>query len=117
VTKSSLWGLVVLEILFGLCATSVVIYQVTGRFDFGFGFLSYRFFNIAISVLLVGYIIYGLFKAHKNILLLVSIFSLFHFVEGVFIQFWFKVVIHFLILLICGHYYLKSKTLHLEKSV
>lgn len=116
-TKLSLWGLIVLEILFGMCAISVVIYQVTGRFDFGFGFLSYRFFNIVISVLLVCYIIYGLLKAHKNILLLVSIFSLFHFVEGVFIYFWFKVVIHFLILLICGYYYLKNKTLHLEKSI
>ncbi len=55
--KIELWSIIILEILFGLCATSVVIYQVTGRFDFGFGFISYRFFNIALSVLFIVYLI------------------------------------------------------------
>jgi len=113
--KLELWSLIILEILFGLCATSVVVYQVTGRFDFGFGFLSYRFFNIAFSILFIFYLVYGLIKSHRNVLTFVGVFSLFHFIEGIFIHFWFKIIIHFLILLIVGWYYLRNKTLILGK--
>ncbi len=41
--KTERWGLIFLEVLFGLCALSVIVYQFTGRFDFGFGIFSYRF--------------------------------------------------------------------------
>ena len=115
--KYELWILVVLEALFAACATSVVVYQVTGRFDFGFGFLSYRFFNIAISIAFVSYIIFGLFKGFQNILSFALVFSLFHFFEGLIISFWFKVVIHFLILLVFGLFYWRNKTLSVELKV
>ena len=111
--KPFILSLVVLELLFAACAISVVAYQFTGRFDFGFGVLSYRFFNIAISVLIVAYLIYGLLRRSDNILPLAIIFSIFHLAEGVFIHFWFKVVIHLLILLACGYYYYNHRTLRL----
>jgi len=114
--KYELWSLVVLEVLFAACATSVVVYQVSGRFDFGFGFLSYRFFNIALSILCVGYIIWALIKKIPRILVFVGAFSLFHFAEGLIISFWFKVVIHLLILVIVGAYCIRNKTFLLGKK-
>lgn len=105
--------LIFLELLFVACAISVVLYKIWGIFDFGF--LSYRFFNIVLSILFIGYLIYGLAKAHKNILILITIFSLFHFIEGIIIIFWFKVVIHLAILIVVGGYYLKHKTLILKR--
>ncbi|MBL4799597.1 MAG: hypothetical protein JKY50_19510 [Oleispira sp.] len=104
--KVERWSLIILEVLFGLCALSVLIYQFTDRFDFGFGVISYRFFNIAISLAVIVYIIYGLWKSKPQVLTVVAIFSLLHFTEGLIISFWYKVVIHFLILMIvCWHYY------------
>ena len=111
IRKFEFWSVIVLEILFGLCATSVVLYQVTGRFDFGFGFLSYRFFNIAVSIVLIGWLIYGWVKGREYILVYIGVFSLFHFVEGLVIQFSFKVVIHLLILVLVGKIYLRNRTL------
>ena len=105
--------LIFLELLFVACAISVVVYKILGIFDFGF--LSYRFFNIVLSILFIGYLIYGLAKAHKNILILITIFSLFHFIEGIIIIFWFKAVIHLTILIVVGGYYLKHKTLILKR--
>ena len=113
--KIELWSIVILETLFGLCATSVVIYQVTGRFDFGFGFISYRFLNIAFSVLFIVYLIHRLIKAQKNILIFITLFSFFHFIEGVLISFWLKVVIHLMILLIVGQYFYRNKTIMLKE--
>ena len=105
--------LIFLELLFVACAIGVVLYKIWGIFDFGF--ISYRFFNIVLSIIFIGYLIYGLAKAHKNILTLVTLFSLFHFIEGIIITFWFKVVIHLAILLVVGGYYLKHKTLLLKR--
>lgn len=103
-------SLIMLEILFGLCALSVLAYQFLGRFDFGFEVMSYRFFNITFSLLFIIYLIFKLLKAQQNILILVALFSLFHFIEGIFIHFWFKVVIHLMILIVVGYHYYRHKT-------
>ena len=73
-TRIEIWSLISLEILFSLCALSVVAYKLMGKFDFGFG--SYRFFNIVFSVLFIGYLIYGLLQSQKQTLILVTLFSL-----------------------------------------
>jgi hypothetical protein len=115
-SKLKCWSLAILEVLFGMCALSVIVYQFTGRFDFGFGILSYRFFNIAVSLVVIGYILWGLFKQKSNVLLVAMWFSAFHFAEGVFISFWYKVVIHLLILIIIGWHFVCHKTLRLESE-
>ena len=109
-------SLIVLEVLFGLCALSVIVYQFTGRFDFGLGIISYRFFNIAISLAVIAYIIYGLLKSKQHVLTVVAIFSLLHFSEGLIISFWYKVVIHFLILMIVCWHYFHYRTIKLEDT-
>ncbi len=109
-------SLIILEILFGLCALSVLAYQFLGRFDFGFGVISYRFINIIFSLLFIVYLIIRLLKAQQNVLILVALFSLFHFIEGIFIHFWFKVVIHLMILIVVGYHYYRHKTILLKKS-
>ena len=112
--KIERWGLISLEVLFGLCALSVIVYQFTGRFDFGFGIFSYRVFNIGLSLAVIVYIIHGLLKSKPAILTIITIFSLFHFAEGLIILFWYKVVIHFLILMIVLWHYYQYKTIKLE---
>lgn len=108
--RYEIYALIILEILFGLCASSVLAYQFLGRFNFGFGVTSYRFFNIIFSLLFVVYLILKLLKAQQNILVIVGLFSLFHFIEGIFIRFWFKVAIHLMILIIIGYHYYRYKT-------
>ncbi len=93
------WALIVLETLYVLCAISVILYRMRGIFDFDL--FSYRSFNIVISILIGLYIIYALFiRSEKYLYPIVVLFSLFHFVEGIIISFWYKVVIHLMILLI-----------------
>ncbi len=112
--KIERWSLIILEVLFGLCALSVIVYQFTGRFDFGFGVISYRVFNIVISLVVIAYIIYGLLKSKHHVLTVVGIFSLFHFAEGIIITFWYKVVIHlFILMIVCWHYF-RYRTIKLE---
>jgi len=113
-SKTERWSLIFLEVLFGLCALSVIVYQFTGRFDFGFGIFSYRFFNIAISLAVVAYIVFGLLKSRPHVLTIVVIFSLFHLTEGLIISFLTKSAIHLLILSIVGWHYYRNKTLKLE---
>ncbi len=112
--KTERWGLIFLEVLFGLCVLSVIVYQFTGRFDFGFGIFSYRFLNIAISLAVVAYIVYGLLKSRPDVLMVVVIFSLFHLTEGLVISFLTKSAIHLLILAIVGWHYYRHKTIRLE---
>jgi len=107
-----IWSVATLESLFALCAGSVLVYRVLG-IAFDFGLFSYRVANIVISLLLIIYIINGLFKRSKNILTWVIAFSTFHLIEGVIIGFWFKVVIHALILLVIGIHYLRQRNLTL----
>ncbi len=111
--KWMIWSITGLESLFALCAGSVLVYRVLG-IAFDFGLFSYRVANIIISLLLIVYIINGLFKRSKNILTWVLTFSVFHLIEGVIIGFWFKVVIHALILIVVGIYYMQNKSLKLK---
>ena len=115
-SKIERWSLIVLEVLFGLCALSVIVYQFSGRFDFGFGVISYRFLNIAVSLVVIAYIIDGLQKSRRHILAVVGTFSLFHFAEGIIIAFMYKTVIHFLILVIVGWRYFRHRNLKLESA-
>lgn len=107
------WSISGLEILFALCASSVLVYRVLG-IAFDFGLFSYRVANIVISLIVIAYIIYGLFKQSKNILLWVMWFSSFHLIEGIIIHFWFKVVIHALILIAVAIYYSRHRNLALN---
>jgi len=109
-SKFETLSIIMLEILFGLCASSVILYRVMG-WAFDFGMFSYRVFNISISLLIIIYLIYTLLKSQKRALLYVLLFSLFHFIEGLLISFWFKVVIHGLILVVVGIYYFRHKTI------
>jgi len=101
------WLLIVLESLFGLCALSVLLYRILG-IAFDFGFLSYRVFNIVVSLGIITYIIFGLVKEKKNVYIIITLFSIFHFIEGIFISFLLKSVIHFLILLVMTRVYVKQ---------
>jgi len=65
VKKSTIWSLVVLQGLFALCASSILLYQYMGWFDFGFGLVSYRAVNILASVGLIGYFVYGLLQQRR----------------------------------------------------
>jgi len=111
--KSLIWSISGLEILFAMCASSVLVYRVLG-IAFDFGLFSYRVANIVISLIVISYIVFGLFKQSNNILQWVLWFSIFHLIEGIVIQFWFKVVIHALILLVVGFYFYRHRTLTLN---
>jgi len=101
------WALILLEVLFALCAASVVLYKIWGIFSFGF--LSYRFINIVLSIGIIVYIIWALLHSKKHTYTLITLFSLFHFIEGIIIQFWYKTVIHFFILLVMIKIYYKKR--------
>ena len=107
------WSLIILETLFALCAASVVVYKLLGIFDFGF--FSYRFFNIVVSIAICAYIIQALLKSDQRVYLIITVFSLFHFTEGLIIHFWFKTVIHFMILLVMMWIYF-GKSLWIRKK-
>jgi len=110
--KLEIWSIVVLEILFGLCALSVLLYRFLG-IAFDFGWASYRVFNILISLLLIIYLVYALLKSRKYALVLALLFSLFHFIEGIFIDFLLKTIIHGLVLVVIGIYYYRYKKITL----
>jgi len=112
--KPEIWSIVMLEILFGLCALSVLLYRFLG-IAFDFGWASYRVFNILISLLFIIYLVYALLKSRKYALVLTLCFSLFHFIEGIFISFFTKTALHGLILAVIGIYYCRHKTLLLGK--
>ncbi len=101
-------SLIDLESLFAVCAASVLVYKLLGIFDFGF--LTYRFFNIAVSIGICIYIIYALLRLDKYVYVVITLFSLFHFIEGIIIHFWYKAIIHLMILLIMTWIYYRTKT-------
>ena len=109
------WSIITLELLFALCAASVVGYKMAGIFEFEY--LSYRFFNIVASILIVCLIAWALLRSERQMYLypVIALFSLFHLIEGVMIGFWYKVIIHFLILLIVAWMYLRQNILTTEK--
>lgn len=88
--------LIMLQLLFAACATSVLVYRAQGWAPevIDFGWLSYRAFNIYVSLAIIGGLVGGLLRHHRYVLPTLAVFSLFHLVEGVFIAFWAKVVIH-----------------------
>jgi len=84
--------LILLQLLFAACATSVLLYNPFGWapavIDFAWG--SYRALNIDASLVLVAVIVIALLRqTHWGVLLLAA-FALFHSIEGVVIGFWVK---------------------------
>lgn len=109
------WAVIVFQLLFALCASSVLAYRVLG-IDFDFGLLSYRVFNITISLTIIAYLVFALLKGKRLALVFALVFSAFHFVEGIIISFWLKVVIHGFVLLVIGAYFIRKKSILLGES-
>lgn len=95
---------ILLQALFAACAVSVLAYRAAGRAPnlIHFGWLSYRAWNIYLSLLLVAYFVVALRRALPYTVPLLAAFSVFHLVDGVLIGFWTKAVLHALTLLILG---------------
>ncbi len=108
VKRWEIWCLIILESLFALCAAGVVVYRLLGIFDFGF--ISYRFFNVVVSIAICIYIIRALLKSDNQVYFIIILFSIFHFIEGIIIQFGYKTVIHLMILLFMMWIYYRDKT-------
>jgi len=94
--------LIGLQLLFAACATSVLLYNAMGWAPevIDFRWLSYRAFNIYVSLVAIGYLVWGLLRGHRFVPPLLAAFSLFHLVEGAIIAFWSKAVIHLATLVI-----------------
>ena len=56
-------------------------------------------------------------KLDKQVYFIIIPFSLFHFIEGIIIQFWYKTVIHLMILLLMIWIYYRYKTFVPRKEV
>lgn len=91
----SLRTLIGLQLLFAACASSVLIYRATGRAPeiIHFGWLSYRAWNIYLSLLLIAYFVWALRRALPYTVPLLAAFCLFHLVDGLLIGFWTKAVL------------------------
>jgi len=90
--RASTTTLILLQLLFAACATSVLLYNLFGWapavIDFGWG--SYRALNIDASLVLVAVIVIALLRqTHWGVPLLAG-FALFPGIEGVVIGFWGK---------------------------
>lgn len=94
--------LIVLQLLFAACATSVLVYRAQGWAPevIDFEWLSYRAFNIYVSLALIGFLVWALLHRHRLALPLLAAFSLFHLIDGVIIAFWSKAVIHLMTLIL-----------------
>lgn len=105
--------LIFLQLLFAACATSVLIYRAQGWAPdvIDFGWLSYRAFNIYFSILIIGYLVWGLLCRHRFALSLLTIFSFFHVVDGAVIGFWTKSVIHLATLVILAWIFYRQRRL------
>lgn len=106
-------ALIALQLLFAACATSVLIYRAQGWAPevINFGWLSYRAFNIYISLGLVIYFIWGLVRKHRYVVPLLSLFVLFHMVEGLIIGFWTKSALQLAALIILARIVYASRSL------
>ena len=62
--------LLVLQLLFAACAASVLLYSARRWAPevIDFGWLSYRAFNIYLSLLIMGYLVYRLLRHHRYVL-------------------------------------------------
>jgi hypothetical protein len=94
--------LIVLQLLFAACAMSVLVYRTRGWAPevIDFGWLSYRAFNIYVSLALIGFLIWALLGRHRLALPLLVAFSLFHLIDGAIIAFWTKAIIHLMTLIL-----------------
>lgn len=88
-------ALIVLQLLFAACASSVLYYRAHGLAPdvINFGWFSYRAFNIYISLALVAYFVFGLLNQHRHVVALLTLFVVFHLVEGLVIGFWTKAIL------------------------
>lgn len=95
---------ILLQLLFAACASSVLAYRATGRAPelIHFGWLSYRAWNIYLSLLLVAWFIIALRRAIPYTVPLLAAFSLFHLVDGPLIGFWTKAVLQAISLTVLG---------------
>ena len=110
-----IWAIIALAGLFALCAASVLVYRYLG-IAFDFSWLSYRVVNIVVSIVLVILLGKALLQSVPNALVWMAAFSVFHLLEGVVIHFWFKAVIHALILIVIVEYYWRYRTLKLARG-
>lgn len=113
--KPEIWIIVILELLFAACALSVLLYRYLG-IAFDFAWLSYRVFNISISLGLIAYLTYALLKHKRHALVIAFLFSLFHFIEGIFINFYAKTIIHGIILAVIVIFYYRYNTIFLKRT-
>lgn len=95
-------ALVVLQLLFALCAASVLVYRAKGWAPevIDFGWLSYRGFNIYGSLLVIGYLVHALLRRHRHALPLLAVFAFFHLIDGMIAAFWTKAAIQLVTLVI-----------------
>jgi len=89
--------LIVLQLIFVACASSVLTYRALGWASevISFGWASYRAFNIYISIALVAYFVIGLLRTrqHPYFVAALTLFVVFHLVEGLFTGFWAKAIL------------------------
>lgn len=97
-----IYALIVIELLFAACASSVLLYRAQGWAPeiIDFGWLSYRAWNIYLSLALVAYLVLGLLHGHRYVLPLLGLFALFHLLDGLLIGFWLKAVLQFAAVLV-----------------
>lgn len=69
--------LIVLQLLFAACATSVLIYNAMAWAPevIDFGWWSYRAFNIYVSLGIIGYLCWGLYCRYTHVLPLLAAFA------------------------------------------
>ncbi len=109
--------LIVLHILLAAFATSVLVYRAQGWAPeaIDFGWLSYRAFNIYVSLALISFLVWALLRRHRLALPLLAAFTLFHLIDGVIIGFWTKAIIH-LVTLILMAWVVYERRLHLAPT-
>lgn len=105
-------ALIVLQLLFAACASSVLYYRAHGLAPdvIHFGWLSYRAFNIYVSLALVGYFVFGLVNHHRHVVALLALFMVFHLVEGLVIGFWTKAILQLVTLGVLAWSVYQSRT-------
>ena len=111
IKRWQLLSLIILQVMFAACASSVLVYNAFGWAPdvISFEWSSYRAFNIYISILIVAALIWGLLARTSIIMPVIMVFASFHLMEGVIISFWSKAVIHFITLLISANILIREK--------
>lgn len=111
IKRWQLVSLIILQVTFAACASSVLIYNAFEwapdviAFEWG----SYRAFNIYISILIVAALVWGLITRVPVTLPIIMVFASFHLVEGLIISFWSKAILHFITLIIAVSAQIQAK--------